>query len=55
MAEQVLEVQEVSSETPTYIGKISVLEALAETTTAVSLDQSHQSTQSGQGVDFEDD
>lgn len=37
------------------LGRVTVLEALAEETTSVSLDESRQSTQNGAGVDFEDD
>lgn len=39
----------------TDIGKMTVLEALAEETTAVGVDMSHRSTQMGNGVDAEDD
>jgi|GEM_PF-1638696 len=35
--------------------KTTILEALAEETTAISLDRSHRSTQAGNNVDFEDD
>ncbi|MEO8105018.1 MAG: hypothetical protein ABI602_01645 [Candidatus Saccharibacteria bacterium] len=41
-------------ETPQRLGRVTVLEALAEETTAVSPDMSHRSTMQGK-VDFEDD
>lgn len=41
--------------TPQIVGKMSVLEALAEETTGISINASHRSTQMGNGVDAEDD
>lgn len=41
-------------ESPQRLGRVTVLEALAEATTTVSPDMSHRSTMQGK-VDFEDD
>lgn len=43
----------VSSETQAHVGKITLLEALAEDTIAVGIDRSNHSTPQGQ-ADFDD-
>jgi hypothetical protein len=43
------------SEAADSLGKITVLEALAEETEGISINASHRSTQMGNGVDAEDD
>ena len=41
--------------TTNELGRITVLEALAEETDGISINASHRSTQMGNGVDAEDD
>lgn len=49
------EIEKSNTNTVQDLGKVTVLEALAVETNAISVDRSHRSTRDGTGVDFEDD